>query len=40
DYFEKAIDAGFASREWIDNDSNLDPIRDHPRFQKALKRMN
>ena len=40
DYFEKAIDAGFASREWIDNDSDLDPIRDHPRFQKVLKSLN
>ncbi len=36
DYFERAIAAGYASREWIDNDSDLDPIRDHPRFQAAL----
>jgi serine/threonine protein kinase/tetratricopeptide (TPR) repeat protein len=40
DYFEKSIEAGFASREWIDNDSDLDPIRDHSRFQKALEKMN
>jgi len=40
DYFEKAIKAGFASREWIDNDSDLDAIRNHPRFQKAIKRLN
>jgi len=39
DYFEKTIESGYASREWIDNDSDLDPIRDHPRFQKALKRL-
>ena len=36
DYFERAIAAGYASREWIDSDSDLDPIRDHPRFQAAL----
>jgi len=40
DYFEKAIKAGFASREWIENDSDIDPIRDHPRFQKTLKKLN
>ncbi len=39
DYFEKAIEAGYASMEWIDNDSDLDPIRDHPRFQKAIKNL-
>jgi adenylate cyclase len=35
-YFERAIAAGYASREWIDSDSDLDPIRSHPRFQAAL----
>ncbi|MFC2094195.1 protein kinase [Bacteroidota bacterium] len=40
DYFEKSIESGYASREWIDNDSDLDPIRNHPRFQKALKKLD
>jgi len=40
DYFEKSIEAGFASRDWIDNDSDLNPIRNHPRFQKALKKLD
>jgi len=40
DYFEKSIEAGFASLEWIENDSDLDPIRSHPRFQRALKKLN
>jgi adenylate cyclase len=40
DYFEKAIKAGFASREWIESDSDLDPIRNHPRFKKALKKLD
>ena len=40
DYFERLIEAGFPNRDWIDSDSDLDPIRDHPRFQKILKTMN
>jgi len=40
DYFEQAIESGYSSREWIDNDSDLDPIRDHPRFQNILKKLN
>ena len=39
DYFEKAIEAGFASRNWIDNDTDLDNIRNHPRFEASLKNM-
>ncbi len=39
DYFEKAIDSGFASREWIENDSDLDLIRNHPRFQTIMKKL-
>jgi adenylate cyclase len=40
DCFEKAIQLGYASREWAENDIDLDPIRDQPRFQKALKKLN
>jgi len=40
EYFEKTIESGYASREWIDNDSDLDPIRNQPRFQKALKKLD
>lgn len=40
DCFEKAIQSGFASLEWIENDSDLDPIRNQPRFQKVLKELN
>ena len=39
-YFEKAVDSGYASREWIENDTDFDPIRDHPRFQEILKKLN
>jgi len=40
DYFESAIEAGFASKEWIENDSDLDAIRGYPRFQEALRKLN
>jgi len=40
DYFEKAIEAGFASLEWINSDSDLNAIRDHPRFQSILEKLN
>jgi len=39
DYFEQAVRAGFAQREWVENDADFDPIRNHPRFQAALKEM-
>ena len=39
DYFEKAIEAGFASRNWIDNDTDLDNIRNHPRFEASLNKI-
>ncbi|MBN1566373.1 MAG: winged helix-turn-helix domain-containing protein [Acidobacteria bacterium] len=31
-YFEKAVHAGFTQLEWIENDTDFDPIRKHPRF--------
>jgi non-specific serine/threonine protein kinase len=39
EYFEMALDSGFAHREWIENDSDLDPIRNHPRFEELLERL-
>jgi len=36
-YFEFAIGAGYVSKEWIDNDSDLDLVRDHPKFIKVLQ---
>jgi adenylate cyclase len=38
-FLEKAFEAGFASAEWIENDSDFDPIRNHPRFLNALKKI-
>jgi adenylate cyclase len=37
---EKAITSGMAQRDWIEHDSDLDPVRQHPRFQALLSRMN
>ena len=34
-YFEQAVERGFVQRQWIEHDTDLDPIREHPKF-KAL----
>jgi serine/threonine protein kinase/tetratricopeptide (TPR) repeat protein len=39
-YLEKAITSGMAQKDWIAHDSDLDPIRQHPRFQALLRRTN
>ncbi len=39
DYFERTIESGWGSKEWIENDSDLDPIRNHPRFQVIMKKL-
>ena len=36
----KAIDGGFSQVEWLENDSDLDPLRDHPKFQSLIEKMN
>ena len=39
DHLDKAIQNGFGQREWLENDSSLDPIRDEPRFQALLRKL-
>ena len=39
--FEKRAEVGGTiNRAWLDNDADLDPIRNHPRFQKALQKLS
>jgi hypothetical protein len=35
---ERGADEGLAERGWYEHDSNLDPLRDHSRFQQLLQR--
>ncbi len=37
-YLEKALTSGMAQKDWIRNDSDLDPIRQDPRFQAFMRR--
>jgi adenylate cyclase len=40
DLFERRAEIGLHRyREWIRNDTDLDPLRDHPRFQKAFAKL-
>jgi serine/threonine protein kinase/Flp pilus assembly protein TadD len=36
---EKAVQNGFGHREWIENDSDLELLRDDPRFEALKKRL-
>lgn len=40
DMLEKAIDKGFTSRSWIENDGDLVPLRNHPRFMTILNKLS
>jgi len=37
---EGAIDGGWAKKEWLINDSDLEPLRDHPQFQSLIEKLN
>ncbi len=37
DCLEKSVRGGLAYVDWLRQDSNLDPLRDHPRFQALLE---
>ena len=40
DCLDEAITFGFAQKEWIENDSDLDSLRSNPRFQAILERLD
>jgi adenylate cyclase len=37
DYLEKSGANGMVHMEWIEHDTDLDPLRNHPRFRALLK---
>ena len=39
DYLERAAKKGLSQREWCEQDSDLDPLRDHPRFKALLENL-
>ena len=36
---DEAITFGMGQKEWFEHDSDLDPVREHPRFQALLERL-
>ncbi len=40
DYLERAVAVGFASKDWIVNDGDLEPLREHPRYLTLLDSMD
>ena len=36
DCLQRAVELGYSHREWIENDSDLDAIRSHPRYAEIL----
>jgi tetratricopeptide (TPR) repeat protein len=37
DSLEKAVRNGLKQKNWLEHDSNLDPLRSSPRYKKLLK---
>jgi non-specific serine/threonine protein kinase len=36
DYLERSVSCGFAHKEWMERDVDLDPLREHPRFAAIM----
>jgi Flp pilus assembly protein TadD len=36
---EQAVKNGFGHREWLENDTDLDPLRGEPRFQALVSKL-
>jgi adenylate cyclase len=39
DSLEAAFRYGMSQEGWIEHDSNLDPLRSHPRFKRLVKKL-
>jgi adenylate cyclase len=39
DCLEKSIELGFAHREWLEHDSDLKSLQQHPRYRALLERI-
>ena len=40
EHLERAVEAGFAFKDWIENDSDFDRVRDDPRYRRLLDRLD
>jgi non-specific serine/threonine protein kinase len=40
DYLEKSLSTGCCHRDWVEMDSDLDSLRNHPRFKALLSRLD
>ena len=36
DSIERSVENGLTQKSWLEHDSNLDPLRNHPRFQAVV----
>jgi len=36
---EQAVEHGFRTKGWVEHDTDLDPLREHPRFKTLLERL-
>jgi adenylate cyclase len=39
DCLEKAVDKGYGQKDWVEHDSDLDSLREMPRFQRIVEGM-
>jgi adenylate cyclase len=40
DYLERSVQHGYGHRRWLENDADLAPLRENPRFRKLLESMD
>ena len=35
-FLEQSVGTGSISKQWIEHDTDLDPVREHPRFKEVM----